>query len=103
MRSIIPEVNSIRLLRLALASHQTLRQQPINFCLREPGLQTRFLVERRFQSRRGVALHQQRVMRQRVESMLCAQPAKPLIANRHMTNLIAQNNFQYGLQSDRMR
>ena len=102
MRSIILEANAFSVLGIQ-KSHQTLRQQPINFFLREPGLQTRFVVERRLQSRRGMTLHQQRVMRQRVESMLFAQPAKPMVANRHMTNLIAQNNIQDGLQRKRMR
>ena len=50
-----------------------------------------------------MTLHQQRVMRQRVESMLRTQPAKPLVANRYMADFIAQNNFQYGLQSKRVR
>ena len=97
MRSIIPEVNSIQLSLFSLASHQTLGQQPIDFFLREPSLQTRFVIERRFQSRCGVALHQQRVMRQRVEPMLITKPAEPVVANRHMTYFIAQNNVQYGL------
>lgn len=102
MRSIILEANAFSVLGIQ-KSHQTLRQQPINFFLREPGLQTRFVVERRLQSRRGMTLHQQRVMRQRVESMLRTQPAKPLVANRYMADFIAQNNFQYGLQSKRVR
>ena len=102
MRSTILEANAFSVLGIQKSS-QTLSQQPINFFLREPGLQSRLVIERWLEAWRGVALYQQRVMRQGVESMLYAQPAKPLIANRHMTNLIAQNNFQYGLQSDRMR
>ena len=86
-----------------IESSQTLRQQPIYFFLREPGLQPRFVIERRFQARRGVLFYQSGVVHKRVQLLLRAQPAKPLVANRHMADFVAQNNFQYRLQSKRMR